>query len=59
MKVLHSAIDRALVEKASRYGFVLNTWGKMVSRSSSYSSLSFDRTPEEYYDHSRDLREVI
>lgn len=60
MKVLHSVTNRALTKEALRYGSVLNTWGKRIPRSSSYSSFSFDRTPEgEYYDHFGALREVI
>lgn len=52
--------DRALVEEASRYGFVLNPWGLRVSGSYSPISLSFDRTLEgEYYDHSGVLWEEI
>nr|CAN80562.1 hypothetical protein VITISV_040289 [Vitis vinifera] len=55
-----STIDRALVEEASRYETVLNSWGLRVSRSSPSNSFSLGRTPEgEYYDHSGVLREDI
>ena len=52
--------DRALVEEASRYGSVLNSWGLRVSRPSPSNSFSFGRTPEgEYYDHSGVLRRIF
>ena len=60
MELLQPVIDRALIEEASRYRFVLNPWGLRVSGSSSPYSLSFGRTLEgEYYDHSRVLWEEI
>ena len=52
------ATERALVEEALRYGYVLNSWGKRVSGSSPSISLSFGQIPKgEYYDHSWALRE--
>ena len=60
METQHSTIDRALVEEASRYGTVLNSWGLRVSESSPSNSFSLGRTPEgEYYDHSGVLREDV
>ena len=60
METQHSTIDRALVEEASRYGTVLNSWGLRVSESSPSNSFSLGRTLEgEYYDHSGVLREDI
>lgn len=60
IEIHQSAIDRALVEEASRYGSVLNSWGLRVSRSSFLLSLSFGWTPKgEFSDHSRILREEI
>ena len=60
METQHSTIDRALVEEASRYETVLNSWGLRVSGSSPSNSFSLGRTPEgEYYDHSGMLREDI
>lgn len=60
IEIHQSAIDRALVEEASRYGSVLNSWGLRVSRSSFLLSLSFGWTPKgEFFDHSGVLREEI
>ena len=55
----HSTMtNRALIEEASRYGYVSNSWGLRVSGSSLPNSFYFGRTPEgEYYDHSGMLRE--
>ncbi|RVW72817.1 Transposon Ty3-I Gag-Pol polyprotein [Vitis vinifera] len=47
IEIHQSAIDRALVEEASRYGSVLNSWGLRVSRSSFLLSLSFDGSVED------------
>ena len=58
-KVILSATDKALVEEAMRYGFVLKTREKMVYGSPHLISYSFDRAPEgEYYDRSGVLGEV-
>ena len=60
IEIHQSAIDRALVEEASRYGSVLNSWGLRVSRSSFLLSLSFGWTPKgKFSNHSRILREEI
>ena len=60
MDIHFTMTDCALVEKASRYGSVLNSWGLRVSGSSPFNSFSFGRTLEgKYYDHSGVLKEDI
>ena len=55
-----SAIDRALVEEAMRYGSILKSRGKRVYESPHLIPYSFDRVPGgKYYDRSRVLGEVI
>lgn len=60
LEVQQTETNFALIEEAMRYGSVLASWGKRVSRSFPSLSLSFDRTPVgEYYDHSGALWEEI
>ena len=52
--------DYALVEEASRYGSVLNSWDLRVLGSSPSNSFSFGRTLEgKYYDHFGVLKEDV